>query len=62
MQPSPHGLAQAFPMGDRFIGDRPCAPVLGDNILYGHGLNDMLRAAAARTDAATVFACQVADP
>ena len=61
-QPSPDGLAQAFVIGADFIGDQPCCLILGDNVFYGHGLPEMMRPAATRTEGATVFAYHVTDP
>ena len=62
VQDSPDGLAQAFLIGERFIGGAASALVLGDNIFYGHDLGTRLTAASARTDCATVFAYPVHDP
>jgi glucose-1-phosphate thymidylyltransferase len=61
-QPRPEGLAQAFLIGRRFLGQDRVALVLGDNIFYGHGLPEKLRAAAGHTTGATVFAYRVRDP
>jgi len=62
VQPSPDGLAQAFIIGERFIGDAPSALVLGDNIFYGHDFETLLLQADARAQGATVFAYHVHDP
>jgi len=62
VQESPDGLAQAFVIGRKFVGDSSSALVLGDNIFYGHDFQPMLQRANARTVGATVFAYPVADP
>jgi len=62
VQPEPGGLAQAFLIGADFVGGRPSALVLGDNIFFGHGLAKRLQAANARTEGATVFGYRVKDP
>lgn len=63
-QPSPDGLAQAFTLGEEFIGNDTCAMILGDNIFHGHGFRKMLAQAVKNADEgkATVFAYGVADP
>ena len=62
IQPSPDGLAQAFIIGEDFIGDSNVCLVLGDNIFYGQGFTPMLKQAVARAKGATVFGYQVKDP
>jgi glucose-1-phosphate thymidylyltransferase len=61
-QPSPDGLAQAFIIGEEFIGKDPCCLILGDNIFYGQHFSDNLRAAGEQTEGATVFGYHVNDP
>src|SRR5258708_14661983 len=62
VQPKPEGIAQAFLVGESFLGDSACALVLGDNIFYGHDLAKDLREAATKTRGARVFAYPVHDP
>lgn len=62
VQPSPDGLAQAFLIGEAFIGDSLSALVLGDNIFYGHDFPNLLASAVQRDEGATVFAYHVQDP
>jgi glucose-1-phosphate thymidylyltransferase len=62
IQPKPDGLAQAFTIGEEFIGDDNVALVLGDNIFFGAGLSDLLAKARERREGATVFAYEVDDP
>jgi glucose-1-phosphate thymidylyltransferase len=61
-QPKPEGLAQAFLLGEHFIGDSSVTLVLGDNIFYGHGFTDNLKRASTQNDGATVFGYYVHDP
>jgi glucose-1-phosphate thymidylyltransferase len=61
-QPRPEGLAQAFIIGEEFVGGDPAALILGDNIFWGHGLVECLQKAVDRPDAATIFAYRVNDP
>ncbi len=61
-QPSPDGLAQAFLIGEEFIGSDSVCLILGDNIFYGYGFSAMLREAASRSSGATVFGYHVSDP
>ena len=62
VQPKPEGIAQAFLLGETFLGPNPCALVLGDNIFYGHDLAKDLRDATKKTEGARVFAYPVHDP
>lgn len=62
VQPAPNGLAEAFILGEEFIGDDSVALVLGDNIYYGAGLSNLLQEAATKETGATVFGYQVHDP
>jgi glucose-1-phosphate thymidylyltransferase len=62
VQPSPQGLAQAFIIGESFIGDDLSALILGDNIYHGHDIHDLLGSAMTRTKGASVFAYRVQDP
>ena len=61
-QPEPNGLAQAFVIGADFVRGHPSCLILGDNIIYGHGLSDVLRSASERTSGATIFGYWVDDP
>ena len=62
VQPSPDGLAQAYILGEEFVGGEPSVMILGDNIFFGQSFSQMLRSADARTEGATVFGYQVQDP
>jgi len=62
VQPAPEGLPQAFIIGEHFIGNDPCALVLGDNVFYGHNFENLLLPATAKKNGATVFAYHVHDP
>ena len=62
IQEKPNGLAEAFIIGEKFIGNDSCALVLGDNIFYGHGLTGMLKEAEARKEGATIFGYYVTNP
>jgi glucose-1-phosphate thymidylyltransferase len=62
VQPAPNGLAEAFVIGADFVRGHPSCLILGDNILYGHGLPDALRRADSRADGATIFSYAVEDP
>ncbi|HSG70159.1 MAG TPA: glucose-1-phosphate thymidylyltransferase RfbA [Planctomycetaceae bacterium] len=62
VQPEPNGLAEAFLIGEEFIGGRPSCLILGDNIFYGHRMSSFLQSISASNDGATVFAYHVRDP
>ena len=62
VQPAPEGIAQAFVVGEDFIGGERCALILGDNIFYGHNLSLLLQEVASRTRGATIFGYPVQDP
>ncbi len=62
VQPRPEGLAQAYIIGEEFVGDGPSALILGDNLYFGHGLPEQLARAVKRTQGATVFGYRVRDP
>ena len=62
VQPNPGGLAQAFLIGENFIGNDDCSLILGDNIFYGSGLEQIMKNADKKKDTASVFAYRVADP
>jgi glucose-1-phosphate thymidylyltransferase len=62
VQPEPRGIAQAFVIGEEFIGGEPCALILGDNFLYGPGLSEILQNAGKLTEGGLVFAYYVRDP
>lgn len=62
IQPEPQGLAQAFIIGEKFIGKERCALVLGDNLFYGHDFSRLVKHAAVQEKGGTIFACQVTNP
>ena len=62
IQEQPNGLAEAFIIGEKFVGNDSCTLILGDNIFYGHGLTGMLKEAEARKEGATIFGYYVTNP
>ncbi|MBC2778004.1 glucose-1-phosphate thymidylyltransferase RfbA [Parasphingopyxis marina] len=62
VQPEPKGLAQAYLIGEEFVGGEPSALILGDNIFFGHGLEHLLNSADGRTEGATIFSYSVNNP